>query len=92
MGRRISANLMSVLLKTRALSLGATLLAFLASLIAATPAMAGAPVPRTVSNVATIAWDVGERRFELPSNQVDIQVVGAGGPRPTPAGQRKNPK
>ena len=37
--------------------------------------MADAPVPRTISNVATIGWDVGGRRFELPSNQVDIDVV-----------------
>ena len=71
----MSANLMSIQLKSRAILLGATLLALLASLLFATPATAAAPLPRTVSNVATIAWDVGGRRFELPSNQVDINVV-----------------
>ncbi len=71
----MSANLMGTLLKTRAYLLGATLLALLASLLMATPAMADAPVPRTISNVATISWDTGGRRFELPSNQVDIELV-----------------
>jgi uncharacterized repeat protein (TIGR01451 family) len=75
----MSANLLGTLLKTRAHLLGATLLAFLASLIMATPAMADAPVPRTISNVATIAWDVGGRRFELPSNQVGIDVMPSAG-------------
>jgi uncharacterized repeat protein (TIGR01451 family) len=70
---------MGTLLKTRVLPLGAALLAFLASLIMATPALADAPVPRTISNVATIAWDVGGRRFELPSNRVDIDVVPSAG-------------
>jgi len=77
--RALPANLMGTMLKIRASHLGATLLAFLASLIMATPAIADAPVPRTISNVATIAWDVGGRRFELPSNQVDIEVVPSAG-------------
>ena len=71
----MSANLMETLLKTRAHLLGATLLAFLASLLMAAPAMAGAQVPRTISNVATIGWDVGAQRFERSSNQVDVDVV-----------------
>src|SRR5437870_1355305 len=66
---------MGTLLKTRVHLLGATLLAFLASLIMATPAMADAPVPRTISNVATIGWDVAGRHFVLPSNQVDIVTM-----------------
>ena len=75
----MSVSLMANLLRTQVSLLRATLLAFLASLLIATPAMAGAPVPRTISNVATIAWDVGGRRFELPSNQVDIETVPSAG-------------
>jgi uncharacterized repeat protein (TIGR01451 family) len=62
-------------MKTRAHLLGATLLAFLASLILAAPAEASAPATRTVSNVATISWDAGGQHVELPSNRVDIDVV-----------------
>ena len=69
------ANLFGTMMKTRAHLLGATLLAFLASLILAAPAEAGTPAPRTISNVATIAWDAGGQHVELPSNRVDIDVV-----------------
>ena len=69
------ANLFGTMLKTRGLPLGATLLAFLASLIMATSAMAGVPAARTISNVATIAWDAGGRHVEIPSNRVDINVT-----------------
>jgi uncharacterized repeat protein (TIGR01451 family) len=55
------------------------LLAFLASLIMATPAMANVPIPRTISNVATIAWDAGGQHVELPSNRVDINVLPSAG-------------
>ncbi|HYN45108.1 MAG TPA: hypothetical protein VES64_00285, partial [Allosphingosinicella sp.] len=63
------------MVKTRGLFLGARLLAFLASLLMAAPAMADVPVIRTVTNVATIAWDAGGRHVELPSNRVDIIVM-----------------
>ena len=33
------------------------------------------PASRTISNIATIAWDVGGQRVELPSNRVDIDVA-----------------
>lgn len=75
----MSANLFGTLLKTRAHLLGATLLAMLASLLIAAPAPAGAQVPRTVSNVATIGWDAGTQRIELPSNRVDIEVLPSAG-------------
>jgi len=62
-------------MKSQAHKLGATLLAFLASLIMATPAKADVPTPRTISNVATIAWEAGGQHVELPSNRVDLEVT-----------------
>ncbi|HYI48472.1 MAG TPA: hypothetical protein VEX35_08415 [Allosphingosinicella sp.] len=62
-------------MKSRAHLLGAALLAFLASLLLAAPARAGAPATRTLTNVATISWDAGGQQVELPSNRVDIDVV-----------------
>jgi len=67
------------MLKTRAHLLGATLLALLASLLMAASAIAGARAPRTISNVATIAWDAGGRRIELASNPVEIDVTPSAG-------------
>ena len=75
----MSANLVGTMLKTRAFLLGATLLAFLASLIMATPAMADVLPARTISNVATIAWDAGGQHVELPSNRVDVEVTPSAG-------------
>lgn len=62
-------------MKSRAHLLGAALLAFLASLLLAAPAKAGAPATRTISNVATISWNAGGQHVELPSNRVDIDVM-----------------
>jgi uncharacterized repeat protein (TIGR01451 family) len=62
-------------MKNRAQILGAILLALLSALLLAAPAGAAAPGVRTISNIATIAWDAGGRRSELASNRVDIDVA-----------------
>ena len=62
-------------MKSQAHSLGAILLALLASLLIAAPARANVPVARTISNIASIAWDAGGQRVELPSNRVDIEIT-----------------
>src|SRR4051794_28693650 len=52
---------------------GATLLALATAFAAPAPARAGdavAPRHHTISNVATIEWDVGGERLSLASNQV----------------------
>jgi hypothetical protein len=67
---------------TRATRLaGATTLALAAALHAGAPAYAraGTVAPqahRTISNTATIEWEVGEARFSQSSNRVDILVSG----------------
>jgi uncharacterized repeat protein (TIGR01451 family) len=56
---------------------GATLLALATSLAAPAPARAGgeiAPRHHTISNVATIEWEVGGERLTLASNRVDVAV------------------
>ena len=61
----------------RARHLCAYLAACLSALLLAAPAGAAEPAaaPRTISNIATIGWDSGGRRFELPSNRVDLEVA-----------------
>jgi uncharacterized repeat protein (TIGR01451 family) len=57
--------------------LGATLLALATSVAAPAPTRAGgavAPANHTISNVATIEWEVGGERLSLASNRVDIAV------------------
>jgi len=63
-------------MKNRAQLLGAVLLVFLSALLLAAPAGATEPLaaPRTISNIATIGWDAGGQRVEIPSNRVDISV------------------
>jgi len=65
-------------MKNPAQFLGVVLLALLASLIVAAPARASASSgARTISNIATIAWEAGGQHLELPSNRVDISVASA---------------
>ena len=61
----------------RAKLLCAYLVACLSALLLAAPAVATEPVaaPRTISNIATIGWDAGGQRVELPSNRVDLEVT-----------------
>jgi uncharacterized repeat protein (TIGR01451 family) len=61
----------------RAKLLCAYLVATLSALLLAAPAAATEPVaaPRSISNVATIGWDAGGQRVELPSNRVDLEVT-----------------
>lgn len=75
--------------------LGAISLALATALPAASAAAAAAAAPqahRTISNTATIAWDIGGTQFSLASNQVDL-VVSSPAPtalatyRPSPSGE-----
>ena len=61
----------------RAKHLCAYLVAFLSALLLAAPAAASAARcrARTISNIATIGWDAGGQRVELPSNRVDLEVA-----------------
>lgn len=57
--------------------LGAALLALATAFAAPAPARAGgtvAPLNHTISNVATIEWEVGGERMTLASNRVDVAV------------------
>ncbi|HST37349.1 MAG TPA: hypothetical protein VLK25_12060, partial [Allosphingosinicella sp.] len=53
------------------------MVAYLSALLLAAPAEAAEPIaaPRTISNIATIGWDAGGQRVELPSNRVDLEVT-----------------
>src|SRR5687768_10256400 len=56
---------------------GAISLALATALPAASAARAAAAAPqahRTISNTATIAWDIDGKPFSLASNQVDLLV------------------
>ena len=59
--------------------LGAMTLALLTALAGtAVPAGTAVAQTRTISNVATIEWELGTQRMQLPSNRVDLVVTGPG--------------